>query len=88
MANADGLLTGPGRYYVNGILVENERSWLYDEQPYNPLPDDEPLAKTIVSKADASYWVHVDVWERHVTALEDDSIREAALGGPDTCSRA
>ena len=49
MASADGLRIGPGRYYVDGILVENERSWLYHEQPYNPLPDDDPLAKIIVS---------------------------------------
>jgi hypothetical protein len=28
------------------------------------------------------------VWERHVTWIEDDSIREPALGGPDTCTRA
>jgi hypothetical protein len=28
------------------------------------------------------------VWERHVSWIEDDSIREPALGGPDTCSRA
>lgn len=26
-------------------------------------------------------------WNRHVTAIEDDYLREVALGGPDTCSR-
>jgi hypothetical protein len=30
---------------------------------------------------------YLDVWERHVTALEDSEIREIALGGPDTASR-
>ncbi len=31
--------------------------------------------------------VYLDVWERLVTALEDDFIREVALGGPDTSAR-
>jgi hypothetical protein len=33
--------------------------------------------------------VYLDVWERHVTALEDEAIREVALGpqGPDTTTR-
>ena len=31
--------------------------------------------------------LYLDVWERHVTAVEDPSIREVALGGPDTTAR-
>ena len=31
--------------------------------------------------------MYLDVWERHVTALEDDDIREKALGGADTTTR-
>jgi hypothetical protein len=31
---------------------------------------------------------YLDVWERHVTWLDDGHIREVALGGPDTCTRA
>ncbi|QHN04113.1 hypothetical protein FTO74_12585 [Granulicella sp. WH15] len=33
------------------------------------------------------YAVYLDVWERDITALEDPSIREVALGGPDTTTR-
>ena len=33
------------------------------------------------------YVAYLDVWERDITALEDPSIREVALGGPDTCTR-
>ena len=29
----------------------------------------------------------MDVWKRHITALDDDYIREKALGGPDTTTR-
>jgi hypothetical protein len=36
---------------------------------------------------DGAYIVYLDVWPRHVTALDDESIREKALGGPDTATR-
>ena len=84
----DSLSISAGRYYVDGYLVENDTSCLYTEQPYNPLATDDAFAKALVDKLDALYWLYLDVWERHITAIEDDSIREKALGGPDTCSRA
>src|ERR1043165_6182775 len=84
----DSLSISAGRYYVDGYLVENDAPSLYTEQPYNPLTDDDPFAKALIDKLDALYWVYLDVWERHITSIEDDSIREKALGGPDTCSRA
>ncbi|MFI5101932.1 MAG: DUF6519 domain-containing protein [Terriglobales bacterium] len=31
--------------------------------------------------------IYLDVWERAITFAEDDSIREVALGGPDTAAR-
>jgi hypothetical protein len=34
------------------------------------------------------YLAYLDVWQQHVTALEDGEIRETALGGPDTATRA
>ena len=38
--------------------------------------------------AAANYEVYLDVWEREITYVQDDSIREVALGGPDTAARA
>lgn len=35
----------------------------------------------------AVYQAYLDVWQRHLTALEDEEIREKALGGPDTATR-
>jgi hypothetical protein len=35
----------------------------------------------------ARYQVYLDVWERLITCVEDDSIREVALNGPDTAAR-
>ena len=83
---------GVGRYYVDGVLCENEGRWeagatepappLYTGQPdYHPVPDDEKLA------ANRKYLVYLDVWHREVTYLEDDGIREPALRGPDTAAR-
>lgn len=43
-------------------------------------PNPEPLP-------DKTGLVYLDVWERHITYIEDDSIREVALGGPDTATR-
>ncbi len=70
-----------GRYYVNGILCENnpDEEISYRNQPDLPGPPE---------LIDGNYFVYLDVWERHITYLEDDSIREKALGGPDTATRA
>ena len=37
---------------------------------------------------DGTYLVYLDVWRQHVTALQDSELREVALGGPDTATRA
>jgi hypothetical protein len=81
------LTIGAGRYYVDGILVENDRDCLYDAQPYFTLPKDDPLLKDAVDQTGKMFWVYLDVWERHVTWIEDPSIRDAALNGVDTCTR-
>lgn len=72
---------GRGRYYVNGRLCENEnRALTYTSQPDYPQPPE--------LKNGSTYLVYLDVWERLITAVQDDHIREVALGGPDTTSRA
>lgn len=77
-----------GRYYVDGILVENDAECRYDEQPDYSLPEDDPFQEELQKPGGDEFWLYLDVWERHLTALDDDSIRESALGGPDTCTRA
>lgn len=81
------LLIGDGRYYVDGILVENEEPCAYREQPGYPVPPDDPLLSEMDDPKGKLFWVYLDVWERHITHIEDELIREKALGGPDTCSR-
>jgi hypothetical protein len=85
---AGALTITAGHYYVDGILVENEADCPYGQQPDYPLSADDALAKEIQNPTGGSFWVYLDVWERNITWIEDDSIREKALNGPDTCARA
>ncbi|MCX7859040.1 MAG: DUF6519 domain-containing protein [Chloroflexus sp.] len=78
-----------GRYYVAGIRVENEQTVAITAQPDLPVST---LAQVAGLAAHTSlpagvYLAYLDVWERHITALEDAAIREVALGGPDTTTR-
>ena len=73
------LMIGIGHYYVEGILCENERKCEFAEQ------DDLPGVE--LPTEPGNYLFYLDVWQRHITAVDDDSIREVALGGPDTATR-
>ncbi len=75
----DGFRIGKGRYYVNGILCENKTETSYAEQP------DLPGAPRLDN---GNHLVYLDVWERHITCIEDNGIREKALGHADTATRA
>ncbi len=78
-AGGGGLVIGAGRYYVDGVQVVNEADVAYDDQPH---PHGEP------DPGPGQYLVYLDAWDRHVTALDDDHLREKGLGGPDTANRA
>jgi Family of unknown function (DUF6519) len=68
-----------GRYYVDGVLCENDDEVLYSAQAN--YPGDELASNR------TNLLVYLDVWERVVSAVEDPGIREVALGGPDTAAR-
>jgi hypothetical protein len=75
------VVIGKGRYYVNGLLAEAEDYYSLYQQPDYPWPPSEKLRA-------GRYFIYLDVWERHITHLEDKSIREVALEGADTTTRA
>jgi photosystem II stability/assembly factor-like uncharacterized protein len=69
----------PGRFYVNGMLCELEARASYGHQPDGGA---------VERLAPGGYLMYLDAWQRHVSALEAPAIREVALGGPDTATRA
>lgn len=91
---------GIGRIYVDGLLAEchglppqiydaslgEQRGTTaipYTDQPYYPAP----LPPDLTGTPGTTDLIYLDVWQREVTALEDPSIKEIALGGPDTATR-
>jgi hypothetical protein len=79
---ADGKVTiRDGRYYVGGVLCENDLpDVLLTDQP-------DPPGEVLPGEA-GIHLAYLDVWDRQMTALEDPYLRETALGGPDTATRA
>ncbi|MCA9933417.1 MAG: hypothetical protein KC415_05805 [Anaerolineales bacterium] len=76
--DGDFLIT-KGRYYVDGLLCENEEHIFFTKQP-DWQPDE-------LRSRDYPCLLYLDVWERLITYIEDDAIREVALDGPDTAVR-
>lgn len=82
----------PGEYYVDGIrcvLGPTREPW--DTAPPQPVRLDGPT-KHYVPPSDEDdgepLLFYLDVYERHISSSEDDSLREVALLGADTSSRA
>ena len=67
-AGTPALVLGPGRCYVDGILVENPEPATYTDQPADGPRRDPP------------YFVYLEVWERLITFVEQPEIRDVALG--------
>jgi hypothetical protein len=70
-----------GRLYGGGTLCELGTETTYLNQPDLPHPS------AIAPSEGRTDLVYLDVWQRHITAIEDPEIREPALGGPDTATR-
>jgi hypothetical protein len=70
-----------GPYYCGGLLCENDTANL-------SLVAQPDLPGYALPTQNGVYVAYLDAWERHVTALEDPLLREVALGGPDTATRA
>lgn len=77
-AESRDLVLSPGRMWVEGVLVESE-------DPVRLLSQADSPGETVPGAG--TYIAYLDVWDRHVTAVERPDLREIALGGPDTASR-
>lgn len=69
----------PGHVYINGMAatLPGDAPLEFDQQPDFP----EPPTPT------GDYQLYADVWERTVTQLMDERLRDKGLHGADTCSR-
>lgn len=79
--SAGELVIGQGRYYVDGILCENDQPITYGAQPHWPNPSAFSLEGMSVGL------VYLDVFKRYLTFQDDESIREVALNEVDTTTR-
>jgi len=66
-----------GRSYVGGFCCELEHD----------VPLDQLLARAIPPSRGRTDLVYLDVWERHMTAIDDPGLLEVALNGADTTTR-
>jgi len=74
----------PGHFYVDGILCQNDTACTVATQPYAPTPGN----GLDLADPPPGFVVWLDVWERHLSAIEAPSILDAALEGIDTATRA
>jgi hypothetical protein len=83
------LTISTGRLYVDGIGCVNDAAGpvVLSSQPHLKQAAG-PVAGYTAPTQSGRYLAYLDVWERHVTALEDPDILEKALGGVDTATRA
>jgi hypothetical protein len=72
------VVLGGGHYYVDGIPIA-----LNADPTRSPATVVPPTGVALV----APYLVYLDVWEQHVTSLDDAGLRETALGLADTATR-
>jgi Family of unknown function (DUF6519) len=75
------VLVDAGFYYVEGIRCENTRTISHRRTVRESGCEED------VPEEPGHYLVYLEVWDRHVTAVEDPALREQALGGPDTTTR-
>jgi hypothetical protein len=90
MLEGSRILIGAGRYYVDGILVQNPSVLSYVDQPYLDVSPDiarELLLEVYRGEGAISLQLTLEVWERLVTALDDPCLLEPALGQADTTAR-
>lgn len=80
---------GAGRYYVQGLLCEQETALTYGTQPYliNPAISDFDLLTELAEGTIDSIRLFLQVMQRLVTTLDDHCLREPALGQADTTVR-
>jgi hypothetical protein len=86
------ILIGAGRYYVSGIMVENDREMEYSKQPFfipsgtSDASSESTLMAALEGGQESVQFI-LQVWRRFVTELDDPCLVEPAIGQADTTAR-
>jgi hypothetical protein len=78
-AGGERVTIGAGHAWIDGLLCELANDTDAEAQP------DLPAVRLPTSRG--SYVAFVEAWQRDVTAIEDPTLQDVALGGPDTTVR-
>jgi hypothetical protein len=70
---------GRGVAYTGGYLCSFTDDMTFRAQPDYPEP--------VIPEGTGDILVYVEVWHKTISYIDDETIREPALGGPDTCLR-
>ncbi len=70
---------GKGSIYIGGYYYRLPKDITYRTQADYPEPE--------MPDGKGDYLVYLEAWRKSVSYIDDESIREPALGGPDTCMR-
>jgi hypothetical protein len=89
LVGSTSLSISPGRYYVNGLLCENDAALDYAAQPFliNPATNIRTLLTELLDGKIPAIQIWLEAWPRLVTALDDPCIKDVALGEADTTAR-
>lgn len=86
LAEAPDFTIAKGHIYVDGILCEAQKDFVYSKQTDHPDALKVDLGTEGLQKG-KKYTAYLDVWEQNITALDDQAIAETALNGLDTTTR-
>lgn len=77
----------PGHYYVDGILCINNKQGQNGPTPLNYKEQEGYISDTNIPHSDGIYplmpgknLIYLDVWERSISYIQDDTLLETALG--------
>lgn len=88
--DAHDITIGAGRYYVEGLLVQNEAPVPLDGQLWlanPPYTAQQLLDQVAAGKGSIAVHLYLQVFQRLVTQLDEPCLREPALGQADTTAR-
>ena len=98
--NEPAFWLAPGSYHIDGLVADAQGGGRFPSVafpdaagfPWSESPQPGPPLNGLLApgglSAGTRLVTYLELWERHITAVEDPGIREEALGATDTAARA